>query len=185
MTACFCLWLFLIRIFKFERIAFNRVQHTRLANTVRPYIGIAQVITIIRSGIISFQYHTLSSRTGNGGSPCGRPMNAPTAQQFIKSRIRNRSVRHGVACVPEQKCNAPDCGKSDKDVNNTAYDSCLSAANPRNKIKLKNTDTSPVESAYNKKRQCYFIEHSKSSFVFAENSIDAFFRFIQFKLEFN
>ena len=57
--------------------------------------------------------------------------------------------------------------------------------NPRNKIKLKNADTSPVESAYNKKRQCYFIEHSKSPFVFAENSIDAIFRFIQFKSEFN
>lgn len=33
----FVYWLFLIRIFKFERIAFNRVQHTRPANTVRPY----------------------------------------------------------------------------------------------------------------------------------------------------
>lgn len=44
MTACFCLWLFLIRIFKFERIAFNRVQHTRPANTVRPYITIIHKI---------------------------------------------------------------------------------------------------------------------------------------------
>ena len=42
-----------------------------------PY-WIVRTVAILRSGIICFWHYKLSARIGNGGSPCGRPMNAPT-----------------------------------------------------------------------------------------------------------
>ena len=47
----------------------------------------AQTVAMLRSGIICFCYQKLSARTGNGGSPCGRIISAPTG--FICSIFKN------------------------------------------------------------------------------------------------
>ena len=44
----------------------------------------AQTVAMLRSGIICFCYQKLSARTGNGGSPCGRIISAPTTVERLK-----------------------------------------------------------------------------------------------------
>ena len=47
--------------------------------------------------------------------------------------------------VVEQKRNAPDSGKGNDSVYNSADDGALASENPCNKVKLKKTDESPVD----------------------------------------
>ena len=44
---------------------------SRRASNERPY-RIVQTVAMLRSGIICFDIHKLSTRIGNGGSPCYR-----------------------------------------------------------------------------------------------------------------
>ena len=68
--------------------------------------------------------------------------------------------------VAEQKRNTPDCRKTYKRVDNSAYDTGLSAANPCNEIKLEDADSAPVDAADNCQDKTNFVEHVSSSFSF-------------------
>ena len=45
----------------------------------------------------------------------------------------------------EEHCNAPQTGKPHKGINDTAYEGVLTAKQPGNKVKLKNTYKAPVQ----------------------------------------
>ena len=59
----------------------------------------------------------------------------------------------GDGILSKKQRNAPDGSKSDKCVDYSAYDACLSAAEPCDYIKLKNTDTAPIKAADDKKNK--------------------------------
>lgn len=59
----------------------------------------------------------------------------------------------GDGILSKKQRNAPDGSKSDKCVDYSAYDACLSAAEPCDDIKLKNTDTAPIKAADDKKNK--------------------------------
>ncbi len=80
---------------------------------------------------MSFILHQLSSRTGNGGSPCGRPMTAPTDYTYHSSHqnIFIKQTPTGFATFikfdltynytfkkPEQKCSGFFCSTKCKCV---------------------------------------------------------------------
>lgn len=45
----------------------------------------------------------------------------------------------------EEQRNAPNTGKTDQSIDNSAEKCALSAKEPCNKVKLKNTDQTPVQ----------------------------------------
>lgn len=72
----------------------------------------------------------------------------------------------GFGAVAEQKRNAPDCRKTYKCVDDSAYNTGLSAANPCDEIELKDADRAPVDAADNRQDKTNFVEHISSSFSF-------------------
>jgi len=65
----------------------------------------------------------------------------------------------GRASGAEQKRNAPHGRQSDDGVNDAGNDGVRAAADPRNDIKLKDSDRAPVDSADNQQRENEFIQH--------------------------
>lgn len=64
-----------------------------------------------------------------------------------------------VCCISENKRNTPKTRQSNEDIDYSADNSCLSAEDPCNDIKLEKTDTAPVESTYDRQNQRYFIQY--------------------------
>ena len=58
-----------------------------------------------------------------------------------------RTGGDGCFGVSEKKGNAPDTRKGNKRINNSAENCSLTAENPCDEVKLKQTDTAPVEGA--------------------------------------
>ena len=70
------------------------------------------------------------------------------------------------------KAMTPYCRKTDKNIDDSADDSHLSAEKPCDDVKAEDTDAAPVKAADYKKRQRYSVKHSKSSFNDADSSVD-------------
>ena len=60
---------------------------------------------------------------------------------------------------PEEQRNAPDSRQSDNGVNNSAYYSFLTSANPCNYIELEKSDTTPVKCADDGQYQCDSVKY--------------------------
>ena len=54
----------------------------------------------------------------------------------------------------KQECDAPQAGKSNKGIDQTAEQGALSSKKPGYQIKLGDADQSPVDAAYNGQNQC-------------------------------
>lgn len=76
--------------------------------------------------------------------------------------FRRLFVGRSETIFPEQQRNTPQCRKADQCKNNSAYQSGLTAEKPSDKVKLKNTDRAPVDSADNNKNQCNDVNHSRT-----------------------
>ena len=63
----------------------------------------------------------------------------------------------------EEKGNAPDSRKCDDRIDDAAEKRVLSAEDPGDKIELEKADATPVYSAYNYKRKCYFVYYRHCS----------------------
>ena len=63
-------------------------------------------------------------------------------------------IFHRPLTFAEQQCDAPQTCQTDKGIDDPAYDAVLSAEQPRNKIKLKNTHQTPVQAADDGEDQC-------------------------------
>ena len=85
-------------------------------------------------------------------------------------------------CVFKQQGNAPYCAKTNYDVNNSADNPRLTTTQERYKVKLEDTNKSPVNSPDNQKGQGYFINHFITSINDFKNSLDQSFTFIRFLL---
>ena len=59
----------------------------------------------------------------------------------------------------EKEWDAPKRWQSYKCEYDTAYNVCWTAEDPWDDIKLKKTDASPVDSAYDQNNKCYFVKH--------------------------
>lgn len=64
-----------------------------------------------------------------------------------------------VLTLSEKKRNAPYTGKSNKGVDNSADQRILTAENPGNYVKLKKTDTAPVERTDDRENERDSIKH--------------------------
>ena len=70
----------------------------------------------------------------------------------MRKALGKKELFHFADCAEffsgtEEKGNAPDTGKSDYRIDNSAKERIRTAADPRNDIKAKKTDTTPVKSA--------------------------------------
>ena len=63
------------------------------------------------------------------------------------------------AFLPKQKRNAPHRRKTYQCIHDARHYGVLPAADPRDDIKLKNTDGTPIQSAHNRQDQCQFVQH--------------------------
>lgn len=68
--------------------------------------------------------------------------------------------------VPEKKRNAPDTGKTNDGVDNSAYTCGLTTKDPGNKIKLENANERPVQRADYGQGKCCFIHIDSSNSCF-------------------
>ena len=67
----------------------------------------------------------------------------------------------------EQERNAPQAGKSNEGVNNPADNGILATKEPCHKVKLENSDQSPVGTADDGKNQSKCIDHGFTSICFS------------------
>lgn len=68
--------------------------------------------------------------------------------ESASSSQKRRLFLHIIGCKcssAEQQADAPDSSQADQRVNNTADDTRLAAEDPRHKVKLKNSDKTPVQ----------------------------------------
>ena len=65
----------------------------------------------------------------------------------------------GFGIRSEEQCNAPQTGQSNQRVNDSGKEGELSAAEEGNRIKAKQSDTAPVQSAYDDQNQCDCIKN--------------------------
>lgn len=68
------------------------------------------------------------------------------------------------AVISEKKRNTPDTSKRNNRIDYSAYDCVLSAEQPGNQVKLKNSHETPVDRAKYRKDQTDFIKHFINSF---------------------
>ena len=71
----------------------------------------------------------------------------------------------GFACAKQQR-DAPNTGKSYNGVDDAAEQRGLSAADPCNEVKLKQSDTAPVERAYDGQNQRNAIQNHHDCLLF-------------------
>lgn len=64
--------------------------------------------------------------------------------------------------LAKQQCDAPDAGETDEGIDDPAEYRALAAKQPCHKVKLKNTDQTPVQAADDRKDQCYRIHNATS-----------------------
>ncbi len=81
----------------------------------------------------------------------------------------------------EEQRNAPNAGKSDKGINDSADKCALAAKQPCDKVKLKNTDQTPVQRTDDAEYQCQSIRKNPSYFS-GELSMDEFLGSIRKKI---
>ena len=71
----------------------------------------------------------------------------------------------GLASAKQQR-NAPNAGKSYQSVDDAGEKRGLSAADPGNEVKLKQSDAAPVESAYDGQNQRNAIQYHHDRLLF-------------------
>ena len=80
----------------------------------------------------------------------------------------------GLASAKQQR-NAPNAGKSYQSIDDAGEKRGLSAADPGNEVKLKQSDAAPVESAYDGQNQRNAIQNHHDGLLFLlRNSADTF-----------
>ena len=91
------------------------------------------------------------------------------AISFPEAVFRKMRLLFASSCVVrrqlllEKQRNAPDCSECNKGIYNTGNDCTLSPENPGYKVKLKNPDKPPVNTADDGEYQSNFIKHLKST----------------------
>ena len=74
-----------------------------------------------------------------------------------------RLLEEGV--LTEKQRDTPDCREGNENIDDSAHNAALTAADEADEVELENTDAAPVEAADNEQRKRDSVKHVQASFT--------------------